>query len=231
MKSFYKKIFKKSIKIFPSIRYIDKIRGVEQALRYDYLYDVITKNKFKKIMEIGMFKGERAFQMIETSKKFNKSSQIEYYGFDLFEMMDNEIHAKEVSKKPFSLEKIKNRLETTGATVHLFKGFTENTIPEVIDSLSIMDLIFIDGGHSIETIQNDWNWSQKLMDKNTVVIFDDYWSGDWGKRKDAGCQSLIKNLDKSKFNIKILPIQDSFKKEWGTLKINFVQVMQKSTKD
>lgn len=50
------------------------------------------------------------------------------------------------------------------------------------------------------------------------------WNGEWGKRKDVGCKSLIDGLDRTKFNAKILPVQGKFKKDWGVLKISFVCV-------
>jgi len=33
----------------------------------------------------------------------------------------------------------------------------------VINDLPKMDLVFIYGGHSIETIENDWRYTQKIM--------------------------------------------------------------------
>jgi len=64
------------------------------------------------------------------------------------------------------------------------------------------------------------------MGTQTVVIFDDYWN-----REDAGCKRVIEDIDKTKFEVKILPIQDKFKEEWGTLKINFVQVKSKTNRN
>ena len=228
MKILSNKTYEKIIKNLPNLRSIDKIRGIERSLRYDYLYDTVKKKKCKKIMEIGVYKGERAIRMIRTAQTFCTPNEIEYYGFDLFEMMNDEIFKQEVSKKPFTLEQVKSKLEKTGSQITLFRGFTEKTLPEALPSLPIMDLVFIDGGHSIETIKNDWYWTQQIMDNNTIVIFDDYWSGEWGARTDAGCQSIINNLDPTEFDVKILPIQDSYKKEWGVLKINFVKVKCKS---
>ena len=82
-----------------------------------------------------------------------------------------------------------------------------------------MDLIFIDGGHTIETINNDWKYCQKLMDRNTVVIFDDYWN-----IVGSGCKPLIDSLDKNKFEVTILEPKDCFKKSWGILETQMVRV-------
>ena len=51
--------------------------------RYAFLLNSIYKNKPKTILEVGVYNGNRAVEMIETAKIFNKD--IMYYGFDLFE--------------------------------------------------------------------------------------------------------------------------------------------------
>jgi len=166
-------------------------------------------------MEIGTWRGLTALQMITLAQKYHAKKNIEYYGFDLFDMMNEDILVKEVSKLPPNLEAVKKQLETSGAQIHLFRSFTKDTMPQVMPSLPFMDLVFIDGGHSIETIENDWHYTQQVMGDHTVVIFDDYWSGEWEGRKDAGCRSLVGTIDKSQFDVKLLPIQDTFKKDWG----------------
>lgn len=212
---------------FPK-RIYNRLGGEEKARRYSQLFDVIFACKCRKIMEVGVWNGERAREMIKTAQKFHDESSVEYYGFDIFELMNDELYTREVSKRPPIMTQVKSRLAATGAKINLFMGLTEETMPKVMPTLPPMDIVFIDGGHSIETITSDWNYTGQVMDKNTVVVFDDYWSGAWGKRKDAGCQSLIDVLDRSKFNVWIMPIQDSFKKDWGLLKINFALVMRKS---
>ncbi len=226
MRKLRNKIYKNMAKKFPFLRNLEKMKGVERALKYDQIFEIIEKYKCKKIMEIGTAKGIRALEMIRIAQKFHKAYQVEYFGFDIFEMMNKEIFKKEVSKQPLTLKDLQKKLDITDAKVKLFSGFTEQTMPSVISKLPKMDLVFIDGGHSIETIENDWKYTQKVMDKNTIVIFDDFWSGKWGQRKDAGCQNLVNKLDKSIYNVKILPIQDKFSKPEGTLKINFVQVQK-----
>ena len=224
MKNFYYKI----ARIFPPIRLLKiiytKLRYPNEPKRYNYLFDIIRENKCRRIMEIGTWNGNRALQMIGVAQKYHSNNEVEYYGFDLFEMMNDEIFEREVSKRPSPMAEVRDKLEATGAKIFLFRGFTEKTMPEVVPALPKMDFVFIDGGHSIETITNDWNYTQGVMGQNTVVIFDDYWSGEWAHRKDAGCRNLIEKLDRSKFDVRILPIQDKFKKNWGILQINFVEV-------
>lgn len=191
----------------------------EEPRRYKYLFKTISNNKCKKIMEIGTWNGSHALQMIEETKKNFPPEEIEYYGFDLFELLEDKTTLEEFAKIPPTLETVRKKLEKTKAKVRLYEGFTKETLPKVVDELPKMDFVFIDGGHSIETIENDWKYVQKVINRETVVIFDDYWN-----RDDAGCKKIIENIDRTKFEVKILPIQDRFKKKRGVLRINFVQV-------
>lgn len=189
--------------------------------RYRYLFEFIRDNRCKKIMEIGTWNGEHALQMIEVAKKFY-GTEVEYYGFDLFEFLDKKTYyLKELPKIPPTLEEVRNKLKKTNCKSILFQGDTKEILPKVVKNLPKMDFIFIDGGHSIETIENDWGYAQQLMTKDTILIFDDYWN-----RSDAGCKKIVEKIDKIKFNVEILPIQDKFIKRRGILTINFVKVQK-----
>lgn len=186
--------------------------------RYRYLYETIKLYQCKRIMEIGLWDGAHALKMIKTARHFH-GDKVEYYGFDLFEDMNKETYASEASKYPLSRERIQKKLERTGCQIKLYKGNTQQTLPQLVPTLPKMDLIFIDGGHSLETIACDWRYSQPLMHDQTVVLFDDYWN-----RDDLGCKSIIKDLDRHKYQVEILPIQDRFNKDWGLLTINIAKV-------
>lgn len=190
--------------------------------RYQYLFQFIRENNCRKIMEIGTWDGFRAKKMTIEAQKTSKD-KVEYYGFDLFEDFNSSLHSENViGKKAPSLTRVKKRLDQTGCGITLFKGDSVDILPQVLDQLPEMDLIFIDGGHTIEIIQKDWLNIQPLIGKKTIVIFDDYWN-----RDDIGCKAVVESIDINKYQVNILPIQDSFKKDWGILKINFVKVTRK----
>jgi len=217
------KVYYKVEPIFPPVKILKRIyQKFREPKRYKYLFEIIRKNKCKKIMEIGTWNGNHALQMIEEAKEYFPAKEIEYYGFDLFELMDGRKYIEEISKRAPALSVVKERLEKTKAKINLYKGDTREILPGVINNLPKMDFVFIDGGHSIETIENDWKYTQQVMDEQTIVIFDDYWN-----RDGAGCKKVIENIDRAEFDVKILPKQDKFKKEWGILKINFVQVKRR----
>lgn len=209
--------------------YAPVINGVSDFFfgpkRYKYLYQYVDRTKAKNIMEIGTWNGYRGKMMIETAKKHHASNEISYFGFDLFEGMTKEIYQEEISKMPPTRKEVEGALATTGAQIHLYMGNTTVTLPEVVNTLPKMDFVFIDGGHALETIENDWKYTQMVMDENTVVIFDDYWND----RMDGGAKPIVDAIDRNVFDVEILPGVDSFNNaDHGQLNIQFAKVTKKN---
>lgn len=179
--------------------------NLSEYKRYSNLLKIILNTKSKKILEIGVYKGLRSLEMIKAAKSFNKS--VIYFGFDMFEMFfeKKNILSSELSKKPKSMEII-NSLLNKHANVKLIKGNTIKTLSK-FSKKKKFDFIFIDGGHSVKTIKNDWNNSKKLMHKNTIIIFDDYYLGNNELTKKFGCNKIIENLDKN-YSIEYLEPKD-----------------------
>lgn len=167
---------------------------------------MVLLKKPKSILEIGVFTGQRSKQMLMAASIF--SQDIDFYGFDLFEDFEEKILSEEFSKKPLNKDEIFKKLNKYG-NINLFKGYTNKTLPEFAKHNKKIDFIFIDGGHSIETINSDWKWVEKIMHKKTTVLFDDYYDNSQFIKK-FGCNELIKNLNKKKYEIKIYPLSDKF---------------------
>ena len=190
--------------------------------RYHHLYDTIRTLKAKSILEVGVWNGKRAVKMI--NEALQHTPKILYVGYDLFEDLGEAGYQEEFSKRPPSEEEVKILLKKTGVEILLFKGNTLKTLPESIEGLPKIDFIFIDGGHSVETIASDWLFIQKLMHDTSVVIFDDYWRN----RSDAGCKVVVDAIDRALFDVSILPEIDTFNNpDFGKLEISFARVVKK----
>lgn len=200
--------------------------------RYRNLFRLIKRNRCKVIVEIGTNRAKNALRMIMTAGIHHRAPEIRYFGFDLFEGLGAADLKKEFSKVPASLREVRDRLEKTGAAVMLFKGYTSTTLPEFVSyaktSGLVPDFVFIDGGHAIETIASDWREVQKVMDKNTVVVFDDYYHGNDPHLEGLGCNSIVSALDPALWEVAVLPPVDSFTKEWGTLRVSLVSVRRRT---
>ena len=163
--------------------------------QYDHLFAAVEACRPRRILEIGTWNGEHGAQMIRIAQRFNPA--IEYWGFDLFAHCPE----YELPKQPPPMSAALATLQATGATVHLVEGNTRETLAVQWRSLPPMDFIFIDGGHSLETITSDWKYCSKLLHAKTVVMFDDYYPD----RTDAGAKPLIDRLvPDSRYAVKII---------------------------
>ena len=213
--------------MFRRLRYLKWVRTMKPH-RYRNLLKIIYQRKCHHIMEIGVYNGKHAKQMIEVAKIFWPAREIFYYGFDLFEKLTKEDLIKEHAKPPPTSSYIRQRLEETGANINLYTGYTRNTLPRFVGEVqaanTTLDFIFIDGGHSFETVTSDWGFVKDLMGNKTIVLFDDYYSNDEPEVAGFGCQSLVSALDREKYDVEILQPTDCFPKEYGLLKTSIVRV-------
>lgn len=175
--------------------------------RYLNIFFLIIKFRPKSILEIGVYKAIRSEEMIRTAKIFN--NKISFYGFDLFEDMDYYKKINELSKIPLSKRKINDKLKKYSNNVFLYKGNTKKTLKNFIIKKKKIDFIFIDGGHKIKTIENDWNYCKKMVKKNSIIIFDDYYTKNKMIIKKYGCNNLINRI-KNKYKVHFLPFTDYF---------------------
>lgn len=156
--------------------------------RYDFLFALIEARKPSVIFDIGVHDGKRSSKIIHCAKKH--VPDLRYYGFDLWEEMD----AEQFKTEKLYPKKIKTRVEAEDRVLSelpgaiLIQGNTRETLADL--SLPKADFIFVDGGHSLETISSDWRNCQRVSKADTVIVFDDYWHG----RYEAGCAKLIDGL-------------------------------------
>ena len=192
--------------------------------RYSNLLINILIERPKSILEVGVYNGNRALEMIQAARVFY--NEINYYGFDLFEDFQKNILEKEYSKIPISRKKITNKLSHYG-TIKLYKGFTEKTLPKFLKKKILLDFIFIDGGHAIKTIENDWKYCSKLMRKNSLVIFDDYYLGNKNLLSKFGSNKTYKKISINNYHKALLPFVDEFDKKYYLQRIKMFKVKLK----
>ena len=152
--------------------------GDVNASRYSVLYNMIKEYKPKTIVETGTWNGGRAIKMAEAA--FVNRDAVHYSGYDLFELASTELDKKEFNtKKHHTVKEVGKRLEEYAKekkklgkifeyTLH--KGDTKDTLKEKVNS----DFVFIDGGHSYETVKHDF----EMLKHNPQVVLDDFFSKD-----------------------------------------------------
>lgn len=179
--------------------------------RYEQLNPIIAYEKPWHIVEIGTWTGDRAIQLCAEAIKHR--DKLLYEGYDLFQYATKETDKKELNvKKHATLSAVDMRLnafKVKARNMHiefdyeLHAGDTNTTLEP-----TVADFVWLDGGHSIETIQSDFD---NLKFSKCIVLDDYYVKDEQGKCPDTqkyGCNQLVHSLDESKWEVKILPKKD-----------------------
>jgi hypothetical protein len=176
-----------------------------------------------RLLEVGTYDGNRAVQMLKHWNSLPGTLGAEYHGFDLFEQLTPEMSKQELSKSklPPAMAVVQKKLDALPhVCVRLHAGNTCETLPVACESLPPMHLIFVDGGHSLSTIESDWQAVQLVMDRETITLFDDYYVN----RDDYGCQHQIQVIAATmpRYTVELLDPLDHF--EHTGLDIRMVRV-------
>ena len=154
---------------FPGAHHRKGVWKLNFINRYQELAKLVEKLNPESILEIGTFDGGRALSLCKGGAS--------YVGFDLFEEATIETDKTEKNVKAHhSMESVSDKLKAAGIVHSLVGGNTRKTLPAYISETNRrFDFAFIDGGHSIETIQSDWFHVKQLMNPGATVVFDDYY--------------------------------------------------------
>jgi len=152
--------------------------------------------KPKNFLEIGVFCGVTARNTCDFLKEINGDS-FNYTGIDLFggkkNNSTNEIEPRFLLNQKFSnplkniyynlilrenlnsLESVQKLLKKYNNNIKLIAGDTNSVLKEI--DLKDIDFVFLDGGHSYQTVYNDLtNLYKHMKDKKKVILCDDYGS-------------------------------------------------------
>jgi hypothetical protein len=195
-----------------------------QPRRYVNLFRTIYERRCLRIVEIGTWNGVHAEQMIRVAAARADVRQVRYVGFDLFEALTAEQFRLEFSKRPPSYDEVQRRLRGTGADIQLVPGNTRVTLPQSAGLLAEADFVFIDGGHSVETITSDLNAVIGAVRPGIPIILDDYYVDPGPELAGLGCQTVIDGVDRTRYDVTVLDPMDVIEREAGPLKIRMALV-------
>lgn len=186
------------------------------AKRHDLVLEAIDSTvgnakatKPYRMLEIGVYAGDNAVRMVKHAMNRGRPN-VNYYGVDLFEDLTPTKSKEEMSKAklPPSIKEVRDKVRKVTKGCWIEKGCSFEVIKaNALTNIPQQDVIFVDGGHSLETIYQDWMAIQPLMHEKTVVVFDDYYHN----RNDYGCSRLIDFLlTDPVFNVVIADHIDSY---------------------
>ena len=159
----------------------------------DNFLSLVEEYKPKNVLEIGVFCGVTSRNICELLKT-NFGSDFRYYGLDLFGSTKtssvDEIEPKFLENQKFSnplktiyynfIKKenlnskisVQNFLKKFSQNIELIKGDTRVTLEKV--PLSEIDFVFLDGGHSYDTVLSDIQKLYDNMKNNSKIVCDDF---------------------------------------------------------
>lgn len=171
--------------------------------RYNQLIEIAARRQPDVVIEVGTWNGQRASQLHDAVP------HMEYIGLDLFEQATPEIDAAEKNVKPhFTAQSVADALGKLGVKATLVQGNTRETFPQVVAMVGLKkaDLIYIDAGHSVETINQDLSNALKVVSPHGVIVLDDYYTDMPKEHIDQfGCNRV---LEASGLKYSVLPIKD-----------------------
>lgn len=119
-------------------------------------------------LEIGAHRGRSLVTVANILKDHVKNLHV--IGYDIFDKETNEFHIAEDNGKGAgslvkcnrSLNKIAKR--NNNISYELIEGYTTDTLKPII-----VDYVYIDGGHSYETVK----WDHQQLKNSSIIVFDD----------------------------------------------------------
>tara|TARA_B100000123_G_scaffold263324_1_gene232274 strand:+ start:130 stop:771 length:642 start_codon:yes stop_codon:yes gene_type:complete len=159
----------------------------------DNILELINKYNPKNVLEIGVFCGVTARNICELLNKNHKAS-FSYIGVDLFGndkvSSDDEIEPLFLKNQKFSnpFKTLfynyikKENLNSLGSVHNLLKKFEgkikliQGDTREILEKLPLenIEFVFLDGGHSYETVVNDLKILERKLKTNAIILCDDY---------------------------------------------------------
>jgi hypothetical protein len=194
--------------------------------RYINLFRTIYRRQCRRLVEIGTWNGAHAEQMVAVAAARADVRGVSYVGFDLFEDLTEDQFRQEFSKRPPPFEEVDRRLRATGADIRLVRGNTRVTLPRSAALLHDADFVFIDGGHSVETIRSDFSAVSDAVRPGVPIILDDYYVDPGPELAGLGCQSLVNGLERSRYQVEVLDPMDVIERPEGPLRIRMARVQR-----
>ena len=171
-------------------KYFRKTSLKQKEIGEQFLEEIASK-KPKNFLEIGVFHGVTARNVCELLYSIHKSD-FNYIGLDLFgECVENsneiipstkfnnplkKIYFKYFLRRdPYTLEAVSDLLKKFKQNVHLIKGDSNRLLKKI--DMSKIDYVFLDGGHTYETVKNDLYYSKSVLNNNGTILCDDYGLG------------------------------------------------------
>ena len=166
----------------------------------DFLLSLISKYKPVNFLEVGVLEGATSRNICEILNDIHNGN-FKFIGIDLFgqDLLDN--NTKEftpISKKisnplkylyfklilrmePHSKECVDYLLQKFKNSTNILEGYSGKVLKKI--DISKIDFVFLDGGHSYDTVKNDLQILVSKLTNDAIIVCDDYNISHYGVQK------------------------------------------------
>lgn len=161
------------------------------------LLNIIKKYKPVNFLEVGVLEGATSRNVCELLNNINEG-KFNYVGIDLFTDTNDNNEFTPISVKisnplkwiyfklilrmnPNSKDCVAYLLKKFKKSINLYKGYSKDLLQQI--DLNKFNFVFLDGGHSYETVKEDLNLLKQKLSYNSIIICDDYNILQYGVKK------------------------------------------------
>ncbi len=148
----------------------------ELAFRYFWLIILNELKSNGKILEIGVYKGSTLSLFRLISNYLN--SQFDIFGLTPLNETGDKYSTYHTSNYSEDIKNLHSLFHLSHESYTIFNGLSTNEeLKESIRNQHKFDLVYVDGGHDYDTVINDIEFTDQILEVNGFLITDDSSSG------------------------------------------------------
>jgi hypothetical protein len=129
------------------------------------VYRAINRQRFRKIVELGVASTERARRAIRVAAKHHPLQDVSYVGIDLFE-------ARSPDHPGLSLKEAYRALRPSGAKIQLLPGEPADSLIRAANDLGKIDLLIFSAGVDPNCMPRLWAYIPRLLHPDSQIFIE-----------------------------------------------------------
>ncbi len=131
------------------------------------IYQLIRRHRLRRIVEMGVGRGERSLRMIEMAAQQCAAEGVVFTGVDLFELRTPQ------DGPGLPLKEVHRKLAATGAKVRLLPGDPHAALSRAVNMLGTADLVVVAADQQPAAVERSWYFVERLLHPGSQVLVEE----------------------------------------------------------